>query len=78
LEINEEKTCLDHCDYPLGSEERKRCCGDWDEHKGCCAECSFPAAISWVLGSNNNPTDNGQKRLFQALKDGLPREGEKK
>lgn len=61
------------CDYPLNSEERKNCCAEWDEHKGCCAECSFPSAINWVLGNDNDPSDNGQKRLFQALKEGIPR-----
>jgi hypothetical protein len=77
LKLNEVKTCLDNCDLPLGSEDRKRCCAQWDEHKGCCAECSFPSAISWVLGNDDNPTDNGQKRLIQALKEGLPEKEQK-
>jgi len=77
LKENEIKTCLDICDFLLDSKDQKECCARWDERKGCCAECSFPSAISWVLGSDDNPTDNGQKRLFQALKEGIPEKEQK-
>jgi hypothetical protein len=70
LQVNEEKTCLENCDFKEGSDERISCCMSHDEHRGCCAECSFPSAIKWVLGDENNPTDNGQKRLFQAIVEG--------
>jgi hypothetical protein len=69
LQANDVKTCLETCDRPVDSEDRKECCKDWNERKGCCAECSFPSAIAWVLNGNNNPTDNGQKRLINQLKD---------
>jgi hypothetical protein len=49
--------------------EKKMCCEDWDKRAGCCAECSFPSALEWVLGKNDGATDNGQKRLINALKE---------
>lgn len=67
LQANEEKTCLEICDSVKGSDDQKQCCAEWDMRRGCCAECSFPSAIVWVLGNDNNPTDNGQKRLFKAI-----------
>ena len=63
--------------FPNGTEEEKRayianekkmCCEEWDRHVGCCAECSFPSAMKWVLGKEGGATDNGQKMLFKALK----------
>jgi hypothetical protein len=68
LKINDKKDCQEFCDYPEDSEDHKQCCAEWNKRQGCCAECSFPSAIQWVLGEDNNPTDNGQKRLIQALK----------
>jgi hypothetical protein len=67
LKVNDKKDCLEFCDFPEDSEDRKTCCDNWG--RGCCAECSFPSAIAWVLGKDNNPSDNGQKRLIQALKE---------
>lgn len=67
LKAFDKKECLEFCDTVKGSEEQKECCAEWDKKRGCCAECSFPSAIVWVLGNNNNPTDNGQKRLFKAI-----------
>jgi len=40
-----------------------------DGKEGCCAECSAPSTIEWVLGENDNPTANGQNRLIDILKD---------
>lgn len=37
---------------------------DYDSKSGCCAECSFPSTILWVLNLGNKPTDNGQSRLI--------------
>jgi hypothetical protein len=65
LLVGEKKDCLEHCDFP--EEDRKSCCAEWDLRRGCCAECSFPSAIEWVLGGTGNPTDNGQKILFKTL-----------
>lgn len=35
--------------------------------KGCCAECSTPSTIQWVLGNKSKVTDNGQSNLINAL-----------
>lgn len=39
-----------------------------DGRRGCCAECSFPSAMRWVLGSDGGATDNGQDKIIKALK----------
>jgi hypothetical protein len=38
------------------------------DKRGCCAECSFPSAIEWVLGGLNDPTENGQNRLINLMR----------
>ena len=38
-----------------------------DGERGCCAECSFPSALTWVLGEDNKGSDNGQNLLAQAV-----------
>lgn len=35
--------------------------------EGCCAECTTPSAIEWVLGESNNGAENGQNKLINAL-----------
>ena len=37
--------------------------------EGCCAECSFPSAITWVLGADINPSHNAQQKLIQIMKE---------
>jgi hypothetical protein len=34
---------------------------------GCCAECSTPAAIEWVLGDRQDGSANGQQELINAM-----------
>jgi len=38
-----------------------------DGERGCCAECSFPSTIIWVLGDIGDSTANGQSRLIDAI-----------
>lgn len=80
LKVNEKKDCEKYCSYDRErikhpeifdkdiEKMKKECCEQFDEHKGCCSECSFPSAIVWVLGASNDPTDNGQNRLINAMK----------
>ena len=78
LKKREEKTCQDDClyeqsmDFGVTPEElaqmKKNCCEDWAEHLGCCAECSFPSAIRWVLGDDVDGSANGQQKLIETLK----------
>ena len=35
---------------------------------GCCAECSFPSGVEWVLGADINPSYNAQEKLIDVLK----------
>lgn len=39
-----------------------------DGRKGCCAECSFPSAIQWVLSELDCPVLNGQEMLIEMMK----------
>ena len=34
---------------------------------GCCAECSTPAAIAWVLDERQDGASNGQTELINAI-----------
>lgn len=36
--------------------------------KGCCAECSLPNALRWILGGDDNPSYNAQDLMGEALK----------
>ena len=47
--------------------DKKECCEEWDKRRGCCAECSYPSAMEWVMGKDSGATDNGQKRLISFL-----------
>jgi len=64
---SERKECAETCS--IDSEDRKMCCDNWDARRGCCAECSFPSTIRWVLGSEDDPTKNGQNKIIQAFRD---------
>ena len=79
LKENEEKTCDKDgsCPYEdesiikeMTPEDIKRKKEDCCKHRvsGCCAECSFPSTLKWVLGNDRGATDNGQKRLIKALR----------
>ena len=80
LLINETKDCTKYCTYndpcpeSIPKEEwekmRKDCCEDWDKHEGCCAECSYPSALEWVLNERitEDAGANGQKRLINDIK----------
>jgi hypothetical protein len=37
------------------------------DRRGCCAECSFPSAIEWVLNRRENGSANGQERLIEVI-----------
>lgn len=41
---------------------------DDNGEEGCCAECSFPSAIQWVLGESVNPSYNAQNRMIDIFK----------
>ena len=78
LKKDDVKRCQTMCTYDdkeLGIElsetereqAKKACCDRWEERSGCCAECSFPSALEWVLGNNVKGSNNGQQRLIQRL-----------
>lgn len=48
------------------------CPRESDGSVGCCAECSFPSAVKWVLGDEGNGSDNGQDNLINALRSANP------
>jgi len=39
-----------------------------DGEPGCCAECSAPSTLLWVLGEGDHPTANAQDLLVAALR----------
>ena len=43
------------------------CPFDKDGKRGCCAECSLPSALEWVLGNSKTGSKNGQGRLIDAM-----------
>ncbi len=43
------------------------CPMDTAGREGCCAECSTPAAIEWVLDERQDGTANGQTELINAI-----------
>jgi len=65
LKINDPKDCLEGCPYT--ETDKDECCANFDLHRGCCAECSFPSALRWVLGGDDKGSDNGQNRLMNAF-----------
>ena len=40
-----------------------RCPAEGGRRIGCCAECSMPSALQWVLGKDVNPAANMQHQL---------------
>jgi hypothetical protein len=77
LKADEKKDCINDCSWDLSAKEipsedlereKKNCCELWDMRRGCCAECSFPSALEWVLGEDRNGADNGQERLMDELR----------
>lgn len=44
------------------------CPVDEDGQRGCCAECSMPSALYWVLGEGDNPSHNSQDVLIELFK----------
>jgi hypothetical protein len=45
------------------------CPMDANGNKGCCAECSAPSAVKWVLDECEDGSTNGQDALIDMLKD---------
>lgn len=70
LKADDKKDCINDCSWDLSAKEREKkiCCELWDMRRGCCAECSFPSVLEWVLGEDRIGSDNGQKRLMGELR----------
>jgi len=58
------KDCEKVCDFGFS---KGPCPMNSDGRKGCCAECSTPSAIEWVLETEKNDSKNGQQRLIDIL-----------
>ena len=46
------------------------CPAEEGRHKGCCAECSVPSTMLWVLGKDVKASSNMQDVLIEALRGG--------
>jgi hypothetical protein len=46
----------------------KRCPAENGRRKGCCAECSMPSSLTWVLGKETKPSANGQDFLIEVFR----------
>lgn len=46
----------------------KNCPAEKGRRKGCCAECSMPATLLWVLEDDTKASANGQDELINALR----------
>jgi hypothetical protein len=44
------------------------CPAEKNKTRGCCAECSMPSTLRWVLEDNVTGSSNGQERMFELLK----------
>lgn len=44
------------------------CPAEEDGAEGCCAECSTPATLHWVLNDNKKPSNNMQNELIEVFK----------
>ena len=44
-----------------------KCPAENGRRKGCCAECSMPSTLTWVLGKDAKPSANGQDNLIASL-----------
>lgn len=47
---------------------RGACPAEKNKRRGCCAECSMPSTLRWVLGDDVIASENGQERMFGMLK----------
>lgn len=45
------------------------CPAEKGKHKGCCAECSLPSTLLWVLGKDVKASANTQDALIEAFWD---------
>ena len=46
----------------------KNCPAEKGRRKGCCAECSMPSTLAWVLEDDNvKPSANGQDLMIECL-----------
>ena len=45
----------------------KNCPAEKGRKKGCCAECSAPSTLAWVLGGDGKPSANGQEILSEIV-----------
>jgi len=63
------RKALEECDKVSGyAMSDGPCPRNTNGRKGCCAECSFPSAIAWVLGEEKKGSENGQANLISAIK----------
>ena len=53
---------------PCPANTREEDPDDPDSRRGCCAECSMPSALEWVLDEREDGSANGQIRLIEALR----------
>ena len=44
-----------------------RCPAEKGRRKGCCAECSMPSTLRWVLDEDVKPSANAQDELIERL-----------
>jgi len=51
------------------SMSKGRCPAENGRRKGCCAECSMPSTLQWVLGEDVKASSNAQHRLVKELKE---------
>ena len=56
--------CEEACSYGLSSGP---CPLRPDGRVGCCAECSAPSTLRWVLEEGDSPAANGQDALIAAF-----------
>ena len=62
------KDKLDECSVAAGwGMSEGPCPFDEEGEEGCCAECSFPSAMLWVLGISNKASANAQEVMINAL-----------
>jgi hypothetical protein len=62
------KYFLARCDKARGhGMSKKRCPAENGRRKGCCAECSMPSALRWVLGEEVIASHNMQHQLIEVF-----------
>jgi len=55
-----------------------KCPAEKGRRKGCCAECSMPSTLVWVLGKDVKASANMQDILIAALRGEEVKDGESK